>query len=266
MVFVPQANDRFYDLSGALGFISATFVSLYYPYIKARFWNGMTFIPMPPLSSLAPRQMLLNAAIVGWSVRLGVFLGMRTIKSGGNSFFEEVKHQPVKFTGYWIGQAFWNVLVGLPVYLVNIMPSKAQPSLELLDYYAVALFAGSWLFEIVADYQKSAWRRAKDGKQHHEKFIRSGLWSISRHPNYVGEVGLWTGIWLLSVPSLRSTYFPASTWLWTAASPLIMWVLLRYISGVPPLEESADKKFGKDPEWQEYKRTVPIFWPWGSRG
>ncbi|GBE88236.1 hypothetical protein SCP_1300510 [Sparassis crispa] len=264
LIFVPQANEKFYDLGGALGFLSTTVVSLYYPSVKARFWDGKIFVNIPQLNSLAPRQMLLNVALVVWSVRLGSFLITRAIKAGGDSRFDEVKYQPAKFTAYWMAQATWVFAVGLPVYLVNTLPASAHPPLGPLDYISVAFFAGSWLFEIIADRQKAAWRRAKDKKEHDEKFITSGLWGISRHPNYIGEVGLWTGIWLLSTRSLRTPYFPRSAWLLAGVSPLLTWFLLRNVSGVPLLEKAGDEKYGNDPKWQEYKRSVPIFWPWGS--
>ncbi|EEB95981.1 hypothetical protein MPER_04963, partial [Moniliophthora perniciosa FA553] len=57
LVFVPQQNDKFYDLGGAVGFLSTTFVSLYYPTLKASFSAGK-WIPLPPFSSFAPRQLI----------------------------------------------------------------------------------------------------------------------------------------------------------------------------------------------------------------
>lgn len=54
--------------------------------------------------------------------------------------------------------------------------------------------------------------------------------------SYVGEVGLWTGIWLLSVNCLRTPFFPPATWLLAGTSPLLTLLLLRNVSGVPPLE------------------------------
>ncbi|CCM04984.1 uncharacterized protein FIBRA_07182 [Fibroporia radiculosa] len=252
-IFVPQANEKFFDLGGALGFVSTTFVSLYYPSVKAKYWDG-TLTALPPLTSFSPRQLLLNAAILAWSTRLGGFLVTRALKAGGDSRFDGVKHNPAKFTGFWVGQATWVFVAGLPVYLANSLPAVAHPPLSALDYFSVALFAGSWLFEIVADHQKTAWRNAKNNRKHDEKFITHGLWSISRHPNYVGEVGLWTGIWLLSLKSLQTVFFPQATWVLAGGSPLLMWFLLRKVSGVPPLEKAGDQKFGDDPNWHEYKR------------
>ncbi|RXW21769.1 hypothetical protein EST38_g4088 [Candolleomyces aberdarensis] len=260
-IWVPQQNETYFDLGGAIGWLSTTFVSLYYPTLKAKFLEGR-IEAFPPLSSFAPRQLLLSAAVGLWSLRLGSFLAIRAIKAGGDSRFYRIKKQPAKFTIYWIAQATWIMLVGLPVWLVNALPPSLSPDLGPRDYLAAGLFAGSFLFEVVADRQKSAWRRAKDKKQHDEKFITSGLWSISRHPNYLGELGIWTGIWVLASSSLQSSYFPKGTVGLAAASPLFTWFLLTRVSGVPPLERIGDARYGKDPKWQEYKRTVPLFWPW----
>jgi len=253
----------YFDLGGALGFISTTFISLYFPALKAKYYYK-TAASLPPLTSFAPRQLLITAALGMWTVRLGTFLASRAIKAGGDSRFDEIKKQPLKFTGYWLAQATWISLVGLPVYLVNTLPSPLHPALTIRDYAALGLYTASFLFEVVADRQKSKWRAAKDNKDHDEKFITSGLWSISRHPNYVGEVGIWIGIWALSTASLQTPYFPKVILPVATISPLFTWFLTRNVTGVPPLERSGDKKFGDDPKWREYKRTVPIFWPWGS--
>ena len=72
-IFVPQANEKWYDLGGSLGFLSTTFISLYYPTLKAKYWEGAN-VSFPPLSSFAPRQQLLTAILVIWTARLGSFL------------------------------------------------------------------------------------------------------------------------------------------------------------------------------------------------
>lgn len=261
--FVPRANEMYYDFAGAAGFLSTTFVSLYYPSLKAKFWDKIPGAVLPGLQSFAPRQLLATAALGMWSMRLGTFLAMRALKAGGDSRFDEVKHKPLTFTAYWMAQATWVFVVGLPVYLVNTIPVAAHPPLGTRDYLSFTLFAASWLFEIVADHQKTVWRRAKDKNEHDEQFITSGLWSLSRHPNYVGEVSLWAGIWALSTTSLSTPYVPAYTWLFAGVSPLLTWFLLRKVSGVPPLERAGDKRYA-GPKWDHYKRTVPIFWPWGG--
>ncbi|KAI0784192.1 DUF1295-domain-containing protein [Abortiporus biennis] len=264
LVFVPLGTEKYFDFCGSLGFLSTAFVSLYYPFLKDRYWHGVSAVNLPPLSALASRQILLNAALGAWAVRLGSFLFWRALKSGGDTRFDDIKKNPSRFAFSWIAQATWVFAVGLPVYLVNTVPAHAVPAMRIRDYASLALFAGSWAFELMADYQKTKWRQAKNNKQHGEKFINSGLWSLSRHPNYVGEVGLWTGIWALSVPALSTPYVPQYSWLVAGLSPLLTWALTRYVSGVPPLEAQNDKKFSGDPKYEYYKKNTPVFWPLGS--
>lgn len=236
LYFVPRANEKYYDLAGALGFLSTTFVSLYYPSLAAKFWGDTPSAVIPALSTFAPRQLLATAALTMWSARLGTFLAMRALKAGGDSRFDEVKHKPATFAGYWMAQATWVFLVGLPVYLVNTIPPATHPPLGIRDYVSFSVFAASWILEMTADHQKTVWRRARDNKEHDEQFISSGLWSVSRHPNYVGEVCLWMGIWGLCSPSLTAPYVHRYTWLLAGVSPLLTYFLLRKVSGVPPLE------------------------------
>ncbi|KAF4571173.1 hypothetical protein EYR40_007644 [Pleurotus pulmonarius] len=262
-IFVPQHNDKFYDLCGSLGYLSTIGVSLYYPALRAKYLEG-TLASLPSILSFAPRQVLVSAALGLWTARMGTYLASRALQAGGDSRFDEIKTQPRRFSFYWVAQATWILLVGLPVYLCNIAPVGIHPPLGTRDYAAIGLFAGSFILEVVADMQKHYWRKAKDAKQHDEKFLSSGLWGISRHPNYVGEIGIQSAIWLLSTSSLQAAYYPRGMVALALASPLFTYYILRKLSGVPPLERQGDKRFGSDPKWQEYKRTVPVFWPWGG--
>ncbi|KAJ7452263.1 hypothetical protein FB451DRAFT_1282985 [Mycena latifolia] len=266
MIFVPLQNEKYYDLGGCAGFVSTALVSLYYPTLRSNFLEGKLG-PLPSIMSFAPRQLLLTAALALWSVRLGSFLITRSIKAGGDKRFDTVRNDPAKFSFFWFIQAIWVLLCGLPIYAVNSLPPpNVHPALGLPDYAALALFAVSFLMEAVADAQKAAWRRAKDAKQHSERFITGGLWAVSRHPNYVGEVGVWTSIWALASGSLLTSYSPIGLLVLTSLSPLFAWFLVRKLSGVPFLEQHGDKLFSGDKKWEEYKRNVPVFWPWGSTG
>ncbi|KAH6913166.1 hypothetical protein BKA70DRAFT_1558566 [Coprinopsis sp. MPI-PUGE-AT-0042] len=264
-ICVPLQTDVFFDAGGSLGWLTTTFISVYYPTLKTLFWDRI-HTTFPPMTSLSLRQLLLNAAVSLWTIRLGVYLGARTLKSGGDARFAEIKKNPSRFSGFWFGQATWIFLVGLPIWLTNTLPPSLEPDLGPRDYLGIGLWAASFLVEVVADWQKSSWQRAKKRKLHHEKFISSGLWSLSRHPNYVGEVGIWTGVWVLASGAFQTSHFPLGTTALAAVSPLMTWFLLTKVSGIPGMERLGDKRFGNDPKYQEYKRNVPVFWPrlWGS--
>ncbi|KAM0746078.1 DUF1295-domain-containing protein [Meredithblackwellia eburnea MCA 4105] len=251
-VAIPLQTEKFYDLSGAATFISCTLVSLYYPHLRAK-------APLPNILTFHPRQLVMSGFAVLWAGRLGSFLFQRIHKAGSDTRFDEIKKKPASFAGAWFLQGVWVSLTALPVYAVNAIPRSAQPALGPRDALAAALWLGAFGFEVVADRQKSAWRAKKDKKEHEEKFITSGLWSISRHPNYVGEVSLWGAQFFaaystLSQPSIAGSLFPRWMALATVASPVLEYALIRFVSGVPLLEKSGDEKFGNDPKWKEYKR------------
>lgn len=88
------------------------------------------------------------------------------------------------------------------------------------------------------------------------KFIQSGLWAYSRHPNYFGEILQWSGLWLCASSVMKGPQYLS------VASPLFVWFLLRYVSGIPILEKQAMKKWGSDPTFQDYIRNTPLLWPW----
>lgn len=143
--FVPRAEDRFFDLSGAAGFVITTLVSIYYPTSLARGRSvGSLQLPVPFSDSrvqLAPRQLLLTASLVVWTGRLGAFLAQRAIKAGGDSRFDEIKRDKVMFTGAWIMQAAWVFVVGLPVYLVRISPSSAVIPSQFITLFLISLMS-----------------------------------------------------------------------------------------------------------------------------
>ena len=103
--------------------------------------------------------------------------------------------------------------------------------------------------EVISDLQKSAFKRdsANDGR-----FITSGLWSWSRHPNYFGEIVLWTGIAIMAVPLLRG-------WSWVAlVSPVFITLLLTRVSGIPMLEARAEQRWGEEEAFQTYTANTPV--------
>ena len=89
-----------------------------------------------------------------------------------------------------------------------------------------------------------------------DKFITQGLWSISRHPNYFGEVVLWLGIAIVSLPLLSGWQFT------TLVSPVFVYLLLTKISGLPFLEDKAEKKWGNDKDYLQYKNNTPVLIPY----
>ncbi|WWC68877.1 uncharacterized protein I206_102813 [Kwoniella pini CBS 10737] len=252
---VPNKTEKFYDLAGSTGFITSTLLSLYYPTVKSWVTKSPT-IPFT-LSGHHPRQLLVSAMMLIWAGRLGYYLFGRIAKHGSDSRFDDLKTKPAIFSGMWFGQALWITLVGLPAYLVNSVPAAAHPALGIKDFIGLGIWLAGLGFEVLADSEKSQWRKEKDEKKHEEKFISSGLWSLSRHPNYLGEVILQNGPPLLAF----TTPLPPTVKYLCFVSPIFSYFLLRYASGVPPLEESAEKRFGDDAAWKKYRDETSMFVP-----
>ncbi len=94
-------------------------------------------------------------------------------------------------------------------------------------------------------------------------FITTGLWSYSRHPNYFGEMMLWWGIYLVCLPGLL--HASPGRALLGLLGPVSVSLLLRFVSGVPPLEADAARRWGQLPEWQQYCRDTSLLVPWPKR-
>lgn len=204
-------SERFYDLSGSLTYLSCTALSLYLPVLRARAAAsglGQAAVGWPSLlnsvlgkSGLEGgwwdwRQVVLSAAVGIWATRLGSFLFARiTAEEGTDSRFEGIRESAPKFLGAFVAQAMWVSLCCLPVTAVNALPASAFPkTLAVSSVIGVGLWVFGMVFEAVADQQKSQWMREKKEKKHEEDFLTRGLWEKSRHPNYFGEITLWTGV------------------------------------------------------------------------
>jgi steroid 5-alpha reductase family enzyme len=120
--------------------------------------------------------------------------------------------------------------------------------INLLFFVGLLFFLIGLIFEIVADNQKTKFR---NDPTNNDKFISSGLWSYSRHPNYAGEIILWLGLSIIAFSSLNDWQYI------TLISPLFTYVLLVYISGVRILEASGRKKWGHLESYQDYLKKTP---------
>ena len=196
------------------------------------------------------RSIFVATFVSVWTLRLGIFLYKRIVKAGEDRRFRDIKKSLPKFLMTWTLSALWVFLT-----TVNAITIIALNPLEPVGVFFV-LGTVLWLlgfgFEVVADRQK---KHFSEQPENIDRFISHGLWSVSRHPNYFGEIILWTGIAIISLPFLSSWQFVS------LVSPLFVFLLLTKISGLPFLEEKAEKKWGKDKAYVEYKNKTPILIP-----
>jgi steroid 5-alpha reductase family enzyme len=193
------------------------------------------------------RSLVLTALVMMWAGRLGGFLFRRVKQAGADTRFDDIKPSLVRFLMAWTLQGLW-VFLTLGAALAA-MTSQQAPPLGLIGLVGIAIWITGFSIESIADAQKQQFRRDPENKG---RFIQSGLWAWSRHPNYFGEITLWVGVALIALPAL-------SGWqLLTLISPVFVYLLLTRASGIPILEERADARWGDDPAYQRYKATTPV--------
>jgi steroid 5-alpha reductase family enzyme len=183
-----------------------------------------------------------------WSVRLGGFLLMRIMRIGKDARFDGMRDKPAKFIKFWVLQG-----ITVPIVMASVLlaMNTDNTKLNLLSIIGILVFLKGLGLEAAADAQKAKFSQKKSGL-----WIDEGVWRISRHPNYLGEIMVWSGMYLAVVASLSG-----SNKIWALASPIYIAVLLLFVSGIPLLEKSADKKWGNNKDYQEYKKKVPVLVP-----
>ena len=235
LVFIPAyllQTEKFFDLTGSITYISVIAIAVFFS------------------TGADARSILLSALVIIWAIRLGSFLFGRIQKAGKDDRFDEIKPSFIRFLNVWTIQGLW-VTFTMAAALVSITTTSRKE----LDLFAIVGFL-VWIFgfaiEVIADSQKRRFSANPDNKG---KFIRTGLWSRSRHPNYFGEIILWVGVAMIALPVLQG-------WQWVALiSPVFVTLLLTRVSGVPLLENKADKKWGGQADYESYKKNTPVLIP-----
>jgi len=224
-----KQTEKFYDLIGSLTYLSVLALSL-------------------TLSgNFRPVSLLLGGLIGVWALRLGSFLFLRIQATGSDSRFDQIKPHFPRFLMAWTLQGLW-VCFSLAAALAAIT-THANTAPNLLTILGTAIWIVGFGIEALADRQKNSFRKDPSNAG---KFIQSGLWAWSRHPNYLGEILLWLGIAVIALPHLQGWQYL------TLISPVFVFVLLTRISGVPMLEEKSDQKWGGQPEYEAYKARTPV--------
>ena len=239
LAWIPASmakTERFYDITGGLTFLTVVGFSL---------WAGA--------QSEAPslRELIVSLLVVIWSLRLSSFLYFRIHRTGKDGRFDRLKTSPIRFLVPWTIQGLWVFLTMIVVIVINSQADSA-PALGIWDALGLSIWLLGFSIEVIADNQKTAFNSEPNNQG---KWIDSGLWAYSRHPNYLGEILLWTGIACFGIPSF--TGLERFAWI----SPIFIYLLLTKLSGIPILDKRALEKWSDDVEYQKYRENTPALFP-----
>lgn len=232
VVFVPswlKRTEVFFDLTGSLTYVTVTTLGL----VLA--------------DAVTVTAVVMAVLIYVWAGRLGTFLFRRIRADGKDGRFDQIKTDFAQLAMTWTLQGLWVSLTSIAAWTAITVVGGAESG--VLTVVGIVVWLLGFAIEVKADQEKSAFRADQSNEG---RFISTGLWAWSRHPNYFGEITLWAGMALIALPSL-------SGWAYVAlVSPLFVVVLLTRISGLPMLERRAMKRWGDDPAYRQYVASTPV--------
>ena len=239
LAWIPASmakTERFYDLTGGLTYLTVVAFSL---------WAGS--------QSEAPslRELIVSLLVVIWALRLSSFLYLRIHRTGKDGRFDQLKTSPIRFLVPWTIQGLWVFLTMIVVIVINSQVDSV-PALGIWDAIGLSIWLLGFGIEVIADNQKTVFNTEPNNQG---KWIDSGLWSYSRHPNYLGEILLWTGIACFGI----SCFTGLERFAWI--SPIFIYLLLTKLSGIPILDRRALEKWGDDVEYHKYRENTPALIP-----
>ena len=191
IAFIPAyifQTEKFYDLTGSLTYLLVI-------------WYSLT-LSSDQFTNLNGANIVIVLLISLWAIRLGSFLFMRIHHDGEDKRFRSIKPSASQFFMTWTLQGLWGSLCSMCA--LTAISSNTGIVTNAFFYIGLALFILGFTIEVMADMEKSAFKAIQENK---DKFITTGLWARSRHPNYFGEIVLWTGIAVMSFSSLEGLQY-----------------------------------------------------------
>ncbi len=195
------------------------------------------------------RKMIVSLLVLLWGLRLSFHIMVRSSGKGEDFRYKAWRDTwkyfiPRSFFQIFMLQGLFMLIISTPIWFIN--SGKGGP-LGPWDSLGLLVFGTGFLVEVIADYQLVDFKKNPENKG---KLMTTGLWAASRHPNYFGEALVWWGISFYALSFQHGWY--------TLVSPVVITLMLRFVSGVPMLE----KKQGTHPDWAIYKSGTAAFVPY----
>jgi steroid 5-alpha reductase family enzyme len=235
IAFIPAyllKTEHFYDLTGGATYLGVTI----FAFMQSE---------QPDL-----RSIILTCIVTVWALRLASFLFLRIQKQGSDSRFDEIKLNFWRFSVTWTIQGLWVLMTAGAA--IAAITSSQKVDFGWIGALGLLFWLIGFLIEAVADNQK---RIFKQQHNTNSEFIQTGLWAYSRHPNYFGEILLWTGVAIIAYPALYHWQ------LVTLISPIFVTLLLVKVSGIPMQQKQANQRWKDNQAYQDYKNRTPVLIP-----
>ncbi|MFW9829541.1 MAG: DUF1295 domain-containing protein [Candidatus Thorarchaeota archaeon] len=203
------------------------------------------------------RQIIVTTLVFIWAVRLGTYVFIRNRGKPEDYRYREMRERwktnivLKSFIRVYIFQGIVIFIVAFPVWFVNM--SINPPLLNLLSFVGVTLWLGGgvwligFLFETIADYTLYKFLQKPENKG---KIMDKGVWKLSQHPNYFGEVTQWWGLYIIAL-AIPFGFI-------SILGPIFITYMIIKVSGIRLL----DKRFETDDKYSEYKQRTSVFFPW----
>jgi steroid 5-alpha reductase family enzyme len=200
------------------------------------------------LESVPAKAYVLIAMVGVWAFRLALHIAARHENKAEDARYVAMRKKwrykrLQSYTNVFLSQGVLMLLVAAPIMVYFNDPNN---SFTILSLAGLLIWVTGMFFEVVGDYQL---KRFIDNPKNKGKIMRYGLWSLTRHPNYFGEISLWWGFWLFSGIS--------DNWIYGLLGPITITTLILGISGIPMLE----KKYKGNKEYEKYQKTTSAFFP-----
>jgi len=262
-------TTAFYAICDFVGFI-ISLVTGWHVHLDLIGTGAFALTALPGISSSLMHVKWTSCAIAVWGTKLASFLFFRAIQTGHDKRLEDTLSTVSGMAGFWFVTLVWQVLCSLP-YTMGMSTKATATAVSgnpLVIKAGALLFGSGLLIETTADLQKYFFKQSNPGK-----FCNVGLWSISQHPNFFGNLVLWSGILLMNGPSLIDPMPPNAgimQRLWgckrlfvSFLTPLFLWSLFsaQANGSLSKTIDLANSKYGSDPGYRQYVDEVPLIIP-----